>query len=168
VELAIPFLLALFAALFGTALLPTLHFFAFAPFLAIVYQKRSLAYSLWVATGCGLIVGLLTSEAKLSIINFVLITLILHRQKRHFFEDHLGTLPIFTFFISSIFTFLQFILLAIADRNPPFSWQLFFTDILIMPLFDALYAVVWFIGPMKGYQYISKHGFKKLFLKEEM
>lgn len=165
----LPFFLALFMAIFRTAFIPTLSLMAFAPFLALLYQKRTFLPSLWIAFSCGLINDLMTSQRPFGLyaLNFILTTLILYPQKRHFFEDRSLTLCLFTFFISSLSTLIQLILLVTVNQNPPLGWPLFFTDLFVLPLFDALYAAVWFIGPMKLYTYMRKQGLKKIFLREE-
>lgn len=167
--LLFPFFLALFVALFGSAFLPSLHLMAFSPFLALVYQKKRFVYSLWIALGCGLIMDLLTSQTRFGLvaINYLTTTLILQRQKRHFFEDRSLALCLFTFIISAVSTLIQGIFLIIAGETLQLSGKFFFTDLVLMPLFDALYALVWFIGPMKLVHYIQKTGFKKLFFKED-
>lgn len=164
----LPFLLALFVALFRTAFLPSLSLMAFAPYLAILFQRKTFLTSLWIAFGCGLICDLLTSQNPFGLcaLNFVLTTLLLHSQKRHFFEDRSLTLCVFTFCISSLSTLIQLLLFVMIGQPIGFSAPLILTDLLIMPLFDALYAAVWFIGPMKLYEYIRKQGLKKIFLQE--
>jgi hypothetical protein len=40
------------------------------------------------------------------------------------------------------------------------------TDFFIMPMFDGLYAFMWFTGPYLIYNYIKKHGFTFLFIRK--
>jgi len=169
IPLFFPFAAALFMALFRTAFLPHVHLMAFAPFLAIVYQRKRFNQAIWIAFGSGIIMDLITSQSRLGLftINFLLTTFCLYRQKRHFFEDHLFTLSLFTFFISALSTFIQFILLSMFDHPPKCSIRFICTEFMLMPLFDALYAWIWFIGPMKLYQYIKKRGLKTFFFVEK-
>lgn len=168
-NLWVPFFLALFIALYGSAFFPDFHLMPFAPFLALVYQRRRFLPSLWIAFFAGLIMDCITCQSRFGLftLNFLLTTLVLYRRKRHFFEDHFLSLPIFTFFISVVSTLLTYLFLRIEERAPLFSLKLCLTDFITMPLFDALYAIIWFYGPIKYIRYIKKTGIRKLFFKED-
>lgn len=162
VPLYFPFSLALFFALFGSALMPQVHLFAFAPFLALLYNRSSLMASLWIASICGLIVDLLSSEFRLGIhaLNYCLATLLLYKQKRHFFEDKPLAVSLFTLLISAISTVLQLVLISIFDRSLPLSAKLLITDLILLPAIDAVYAFLWFSCPMLLFLHIKKIGWR--------
>lgn len=142
VPLLFPFALSCFFALFGTALFPQAKLIAFSPFLALVFNRSSFKASLWIASLCGLIVDLLSSEFHLGIhaLNYCLTALILFHQKKHFFEDKPLALSLFTLLISAVSSLLQLLLISLFDRALPFSGKLIVADLFIMPLFDAVYA----------------------------
>lgn len=160
----IPFCLALFSALFGTLLLPSLRLIAFAPFLSLAYMRTSLLASLWLSFLSGLIIDLLSAELRFGTyaLNYSLTTLILYNQKRHFFEDKPLSLPLFTLFFSLISTLLQLILL----KEVSFTWKLALTDLCVMPLCDALYALFWFTIPLKIIAYVKKGTWRRFLRKE--
>lgn len=162
IPLYFPFALALFFALFGSALFPTLHLMAFSPFLALLYNRCCFFVSLWIASLCGLIVDLLSSEFRLGnhALSYCLSTLMLYRYKKHFFDDKPLALSLFTVLISSIMTIFQLLLIAIFDRALPLSGKLFVTDLLLMPIADALYAFLWFSCPLLLYSHIQKKGWQ--------
>src|SRR5579871_3135483 len=167
VPLVLPFFLALFFAVSGNVFLPWLHLFAFSPFLALLYYKTNFVKSLWIASLCGLAMDLLSSEFRFGLhsLNYCLITLLLYQQKKHFVEDRSLALILFTFIISIVSTLVQFFLISIFGRALPFSAKLLITDLVIMPLADAVYAFIWFTCPMKLYIHIKKVGWKTFYSK---
>lgn len=162
VPLYFSFSLALFFALFGTVFLPHVRLLAFSPFLALLYNRSSFTTSLWIASLCGLAIDLLSSEFRLGIyaLNYSLTTLLLYKQKRHFFEDKPLALSLFTILISIVSTILQLLLISIFDRALPLSGKLLITDLIIMPIVDAIYAFLWFSCPMMLFLYIKKIGWR--------
>lgn len=162
VPLYFPFSLALFFALFGTALLPAIRLLAFIPFLALLYNRRGFIASLWIASLCGLIVDLLSSEFRLGIhaLSYCLTTLLLYQQKRHFFEDKPVALSLFTLLISIVSTILQLTLISIFDRALPLSGKLLLTDLILLPAADAVFAFIWFSCPMMLFLHIKKIGWR--------
>ena len=83
-----PFSIAAFFALFATALFPQVKFLAFSPFLALLYNRSNFHTSLWIASLCGLMIDLLSSEFRLGIhaLTYCLATFLLYQQKKHFFS----------------------------------------------------------------------------------
>jgi rod shape-determining protein MreD len=162
VPLYFPFSLALFFALFGTAFLPHVRLLAFSPFLALLYNRSNFTAALWISSLCGLAVDLLSSEFRLGIyaLNYSLTTLLLYKQKRHFFEDKPLALSLFTLLISVVSTILQLLLISIFDRALPLSGKLLITDLIIMPIADAIYAFLWFSCPMMLFLHIKKIGWR--------
>lgn len=169
VPLYFSFSLGLIAAIFTSAFFPYLHLCFFAPFLAIAYHASTLSKSLWLSLLCGVILDSVSSEFQFGLqsLTFVLTTLVLYPQKRHFFEDKPLALSIFTAIISSILTVLQFILVHLFDRGLPFSILTVLTDFILMPIVDGLYAFLWFTCPIKLYIYTKKVGWKNLFRKPQ-
>ena len=167
IPLYFSFSLAFLAAVFGSVFFPYLHLSFFAPFLALSYHATTLSKSLWLALICGVILDLISSEFKfgLSTLTFVLATLLLYAQKRHFFEDKPLALSIFTAIIAAVLTLLQFVLIHLFDRGISFSTLTVLTDVIFMSAVDGLYAFLWFTCPMRLYIYIKKVGWKNLFRK---
>jgi len=169
IPLYFSFSLAFVAAVFGNVFFPYLHLSFFAPFLALCYHASTLSKSLWLSLLCGLILDLISSEFKFGLytLTFVLATLLLYAQKRHFFEDKPLALSIFTSIIAAALTLLQFVLIHLFDRGISFSALTFVTDVIFMSLVDGLYAFLWFTCPMRLYIYIKKVGWKNLFRKPQ-
>ena len=152
-SLPVSFFLALITALFGTALLPNVRLMAFAPFLALLYMRKSFVTSLWIACLSGLLIDLLASQHRFGIygLGYCLITVLLYSQRKHFFDDKPLGLALFTALISFFSTSLQLI---VFERGISLTWKLACTDLIGMPLLDAVYAFVWFTCPIKVYQHI--------------
>lgn len=162
VPLWFPLSLACFFALFGTVLLPDVRLLAFSPFLAFMYNRLSFKASLWVASLCGLAIDVLSSEYRIGIhaLNYCLTTLLLHKQKRHFFEDKSLSLSLFALLVSVVSTALQLLLIAIFERPLPLSTKLLLTDFALLPIIDAVYAFFCFSCPLMLYLHIKKVGWK--------
>ena len=160
----IPFFLSLFYAILGTVLFPSLRLIAFAPFLSLAFMRTSLISSLWLAFLSGLIIDLLSAELRFGTyaLNYSLTTLILYNQKRHFFEDKPLSLSLFTLFFSLISTLLQLLLF----KEVTFTWKLALTDLFVMPLCDALYALFWFTIPLKIIAYLKKGTWRRFLTKQ--
>ncbi|GEM_PF-360239 len=167
VPLLFPFFIATFFAFFGTALFPQVKFFAFSPFLALLYNRTHFHTSLWIASLCGLMVDLLSSEFRLGIhaLSYCLATFLLYQQKKHFFEDKLLALSIFTLLIGSTASIIELLLISIFDRALPLSMGMFLTDLILMPLFDAVYAFLCFCCPILLYLHVKKVGWKTIYFR---
>jgi rod shape-determining protein MreD len=167
VPLLYSFSLALFAALFGTVFFPNIRLMAFAPFLAIVYNRRSFVFSLWIASLCGLILDLSSSQMRFGFfaLCYALMTLLIYKQKRHFFEDKPLALACFAALISFATTGVQLFLQCAFESQVQLSWSLFLSDLIAMPIADAIYAFLWFTLPIRGYQYLKRVGWKEILAK---
>ncbi|NGX60506.1 MAG: hypothetical protein KR126chlam3_01681 [Chlamydiae bacterium] len=151
VPLWIPFFLALFAFLFSSAFLPSIRLFYFAPFLAIVLQRKPLQSSLWIAAFCGLFYDLFDSGVRFGLYSLLTVgcTLVSYRCKRWFYEERLFSIPLYTALISILFGLLQCLFL-------PFHLNHLVHFLIFFPLFDAIYAFLWFTCPIILYNRLQK------------
>jgi hypothetical protein len=162
-----PFFLSLFVAFFRTGFLPHLHLMAFAPFLGLLYQKKRFIPSLYGAFACGLIMDLISSELRFGLFAFsyLLVTCLFYRYKRHFFEDNAFSLSLFTALISFAASLIHLFFLACFATKVAFSIKFIGTDLIFMPLLDAIYAFLWFTCPMRLLRTLQKRGWENLFLR---
>ncbi len=167
VPLYIPFCLALAAALFCSAGFPALHLSFFAPFLALAYYTAPFSKSLWISLGCGVILDLISSEFRFGLmtLTWALTTLLVYKQKKHFFEDKPLALSLFTAVIAAVSTTLELTTIYLFDRGLSISFASACIDTLLMSAVDGLYAFLWFTCPLKLYKYIKKVGWRGLFPK---
>lgn len=141
------FFVTLALTLFMPVLMPSLNVIYFAPFLIISYYQKPLLTCLWYAMGCGLVLDLLSTEARIGFfaLSFCLATVVLYRQQQYFFADNASTLPIMTFFFSFLSTAIHAVLAYVLAKTSFFSVEWVITDLILMSAADALYAMAAFV-----------------------
>ena len=161
-SLLIPFAIACFFALFNSALLPAVKLLVFSPFLAILYNRASFQFCLWVACLCGLIIDCVSTDLRLGIhaLNYCLVTVVLYNQKRHFFEEKPLAICLFTGLISWVSTLILWLLIPLCGGSFILSKGVIATDLLLMPIVDTAYAFLCFCSPLILYSHIKKVGWK--------
>lgn len=122
----------------------------FSPLLIILFYQKSLLFCLWSSCCCGVFLDLLSSHLHFGFYatSYTLTTALLYRQNRNFFADSLTTMPLMTFFFSFLSTLIQSLLIYFFHQINAFSIEWIFTDLLILPAFDGIYAFVVFTLPM--------------------
>jgi len=151
VNTSLAFWIGLCCLLIGPLFFPKVHLFYFVPYLVICLYRYSRILVLWRACLCGIMIDLLSSGSVfgLTSINYCCVSFFLFGQTRNFFEDKLSTLPLMTFLFSFLSTlFLAFSALFI-QRAYSFSWKWAVTDLIGMPIVDALYASLVFSLPFQ-------------------
>lgn len=142
------FTITLLFSLLVPSLFPSARFLFFVPFLITTYYQKSFATCLWLSFLCGFILDILSSSfIGLHALNYCLATGLLFSQRKHFFSDSLSTLPLMTYFFSFFSTLLEAVLVHTFDTPVSLSLHWFFTDLMIMPLLDGIYAFICFIVP---------------------
>jgi hypothetical protein len=168
ISLWIPFFLALAFALLGTALFAEVRLWAFAPFLAIVHHRMTLIKTLWISCICGLFLDCLSSQFHFGLfsLNHVAASLILYRYRKSFFAEKAIA---FSLHSTVIAIFLSFFLLLFSSWSHEISWSipLLFSDVILMPFLDGLYALIWFTCPISLFVYLKKNGLKNLLSRKE-
>lgn len=145
----IAFLFAAIPALVFPVFIPSLRLVFFAPFLVLMFYKKPFTQCLWLAFGCGLFMDLLAPYPRLGVLalTYCLASIGVYRAKARFFEDSSISLPIMTFFFVVISTIFELFLLKLFTSGPTLSLRWIITDLLMLPLVDALYAWIWFALP---------------------
>lgn len=145
------FWLAFFATLGGPIFFPRMHLFYFVPYLVICLYRYPRIAVLWRACMCGILIDLLSSGPLfgLTSINYCCTAFLLYGQTRNFFEDKLSTLPLMTFLFSLLLTGFLAAGALFLQRGYPLSWVWLATDLIGMPMADALYALLVFSLPFK-------------------
>ena len=168
ISLWIPFFLALSFLLIGTALFPEIRIWAFSPFLAIAYHRLSFPKSLWLSFFCGLLLDCLSSQFRFGLfsLNFVFVSCFLYFQKKHFFEDKLLSLSLYSILISFLLSFFL-ILFACLSHEISLNPSLIFSELIVMPFSEGIYAFFWFTCPISLIVYFKKHGLRHLLPQEE-
>lgn len=78
---------------------------------------------------------------------YCLTTDFLFRCRRHFFSDRVMTLSIMTFLFAWVSTALLWIVLYLLGEKTGLTVRAIFGDFVVMPFFDALYALFFFTLP---------------------
>ncbi len=158
------FLVTLLCTLFSTAVYPQIHLIPFTAFFALLYLRASLAASLWIALGCGLLLDLINSDLRFGFyaLNTCLTTLLLHRQKKHFFEEKLHSICLLTGLISASMTIFQWIFYCATQLECNLSWKLIFIDFMLLPICDALAVFLWIYLPVILFIYSRKMNWKAM------
>lgn len=129
--------------------LPQFHLMYFAPFLVASFYRNSKIQSLWLAVFCGFMIDLFSAQTRLGFyaLTYFFTVELLYAQQRHFFEDRLSTLPIMTFLFTLLSTLIQVSLLYVFDTGIILSGEWMRNDLILNPLYDAIYAVLAFTLP---------------------
>lgn len=167
VPLLFPFFLALIASLGSTVFFPHTRLHTFAPFLALLYSRCSRLSSLWIGALCGLCLDALGSETLFGLhsLSFSIATLLLYRQKKHFYNDKPLALSLFTFQISLVITFVLFLFSCLSHSSPRLHVKWILSDFLVMSFIDSIYALAWFSLPMLLYARLTRLNVRSFFSK---
>lgn len=140
------------------ALFPSFCLYPFSPFLASLFHQTSLIRSLWLSCLAGLILDLSSSQFPFGYMALIttLTSLLLYGQRRHFFEDKPLAFSLYSGLISSVSSFLLLLFQWGLGDKLPLSFSLWFSDLVIMPFFDALYALIWFTCPSLLYTLLTR------------
>ncbi len=157
---------AFIIGLIGILFAPHTRLLFFSPFLVVLYYKRPLVTALLGSLFCGLVVDILSSEAHLGMvgINYILVTALLYRFKYNFFPDSITTLPLLTFLFGTLSALVDMILMFAFDHPMSIHGDWMWTDLIVLPTWDAAYAFVFFVLPgllfgkrqLRGSDYFSR------------
>ncbi len=151
------FFFALLASLFGRAAAPNLILFYFAPYLARLYIRYSFHHALWGSFLSGAIMDFFSASTPIGFfsLGYTLLCFLVFRHRR-FFNEKAISLPLYTFYLSFVFSFIQIALVYLFQKNFYFSFKLFISDMIIMPLLDSIYCILWFIVPVYLLHYMKR------------
>ena len=152
----IAFFLALFMLLFSRAILPNMQLMVFAPFFVLLFFRSSFITALWIVFACGIIADLFSFvHFGQTALCYLLVAALLYRQRRYFNEKP-GSFALYTIIISFFITLFAYPLEAIFNKPIVFSSKGCFIDLIIMPLIDGIYALLWFFYPIALIEYMIK------------
>lgn len=147
------FLLGTITLILQSTLFPNFVILGFAPFLALIVLTCHFRKCLTLSLIAGAILDLLSNDPMgVHALNYALIPCIFFRYKRFFSYDQPLHLSLFTLFISFTSTLIQLFILFLFDRRIPFTGEWVLGDLVLMPIADAVYALVWFAYPLKFFQ----------------
>ena len=164
------FFLSLIAFLFQSTIfyLPIL---SFAPFISIFTLKKSTEKTLLMSCLTGFIMDLFSMDPfGIHALNFTLSSLISSYWKRRFSAENVKQFCLFTAIYSFISTNLLIMLFFIFDRRIQILGKWWLTDWMFLPIFDAMYAFIWFAIPLSlfrmGHKIWTVYWLKKKILSQ--
>ncbi len=129
---------------------PSFSLSFFAPFLLLMLYKKGRPFALCQAFLCGCILDLIAAQSSFGFwtLNFILTLFLISLIKHLFFTEKIFTLPILTIAFSWISTTLYFLMTNIFCTKTHLTLQWALTDLILLPIFDGLYAFVVFSLPL--------------------
>lgn len=96
--------------------------------------------------GIGCLIDLLSGYPRMGLlpIAYCLTTAFLYAIKPYFFLEKITTLPLMTFLFGIVSSLILFALMAMFGRPLAVTWQWIASDLLLFPLLDGLYGLIWF------------------------
>jgi rod shape-determining protein MreD len=144
------YFIAITMSLFGHLLFPNWQLCYFAPLIVTCYYQKAFIPCLWVSFFCGLFLDLLSSshDFGLQALCFCLTTYLLYSSKRLFYANHLTTTAVLSALFTTLLTAIRFALLHLFDASFPLSLKWILADLIILPLYTALYGFTAFTLPI--------------------
>lgn len=149
------FWLSFLALLIVPLFFPTSGILFFAPYLVLALYRFPLHIALWKAAGVGLVADLFTSATHFgaSGLTYCLVLLALMRLKNYLFQDKWTTLPLLTSATALLSILTSQILTLFFDHSSAFPGVF---DLLLIVLFNALFALLLFVLPFQLYSRLGK------------
>lgn len=144
------FFLSLFIFYFQCILYgSSLPILPFIPWLAFLSLLCPLLRTLFLSFAAGLFLDSISTDPfGIHALNYTLTAALCYRWRSRFSPDNPLQLCLYTALCSFVSTQLQIALLFLFDRRILFGGKWWATEWAFLPIFDALYALVWFAGPL--------------------
>jgi rod shape-determining protein MreD len=151
------FLLSLIALFLKISVYPGLELAPFMPLLAVLSLLKPMAKAIPLATLAGFIIDLLSSDPLgIHALNYTLCVLIAYRCRSLFSAESPIQLGLYTALYSFVSTQLQIALLFLFDRRVEFLGKWWLVQWMSLPLIDAVYAMIWFAGPLSLFRFTHR------------
>ncbi len=151
------YFLSALALLAQATVLPHLPILAFTPFLALSCLLRNFDRALLCGCMAGLTIDLLASDPfGLHALTYSLSLALCYPLKNLFSSDEPMQLSLYTSLLSIGTTLIQVLLLFLFDRRIPFCGRWWMTDWIALPVVDAIYALIWFAGPLALFRVVRR------------
>jgi hypothetical protein len=151
-----PLLLSYFGSLFACFLFPSIRPLGYVGALTLTISRFPLPYALWIGAGIGLLIDAASPSIPFGFfaINYTLSALVVFRYKKFFSEEKILIFPIYAILFSFISTFIHFILYGLIDLQLKLNFFTLLTDLILMPIFDGVYAFLFVFGPIALYRHL--------------
>jgi hypothetical protein len=124
--------------------------------LVLTISRFPLSYALWISAGIGLLIDISSASIPFGFfaINYSLSTLIIFRYRKFFSEEKIEIFPLYAILFSFTSTSIHFILYGLIDLQLKLRLFTILTDLLLMPIFDGVYAFLFVFGPLSLYHHL--------------
>jgi hypothetical protein len=148
-KVLLPIFLSMLGLSYTTHLAPGIHILVFSGWLAYISLTLNIEKSLWISLMCGLITDCTSLELPLGVFAtiFCLSTTIIKQVRTYFSFDNLASLFLFSYSYSIIATLLQNLTYLLLKTDVPIKFLGTISSLLISPLFDALFFIVFVYYP---------------------
>lgn len=152
-----PLVLSYFGMVMVSSFVPQARILGFVPFLTLALARLELGYVLWMAAIAGLYIDANSPSTPMgfSALNYALTSLIVFRYRRRFSEDKFYIFTLYSTLFSFVSTILHFVLHALIDLHVKLHVFTVITDLILMPIFDGVYALVFVLAPIALFKYLS-------------
>lgn len=151
--LKLAFCLGTIALFLQSILFPDFVLLVYAPWIALAILITPNPKGCYLSFIAGVMLDLLSDDPiGTHALNYTVVASFMYRFRSYFHYDQPLHLGIFTLIISFCSTLLQLFLLFLFDRRVPFTGQWALADLFLMPIADAVYALLWFALPLMIYK----------------
>ena len=131
--------------------------FPFTPFLSSLSLKKSMTQVFWISAIGTLPLDLLSSDPMgIHSLSCMVTAVIAARVRQLFSSDSWIQFSVFSGILSFIQIPISTLFLFLFDRRIPFQGKWWIVDWPLLAILDAIYAAVWFIGPLAIYTIVQK------------
>jgi len=136
---------------------PALPILPFLPPIVLSLLLRSLSKTLFLSAACGFLIDLISADPfGIHALGYALTAALAARGRPLFSAESPVQLSLYTAICSFIYTPLHIALLFLFDRRVFFHGKWWLAEWTLLPALDALYALVWFAGPIALFRIVHR------------
>jgi hypothetical protein len=136
---------------------PSLPILPFIPLIALSLLLQPLSKTLFISAFTGLLVDLLSADPfGIHALNHAATAALCFRGRSLFSVERPLQFSLYTAICSFVSTILQIALLFLFDRRVSFQGKWWLAEWTLLPLIDALYAFMWFAGPLALFRSVHR------------
>jgi len=151
-----PFCVCFLAMIFFPLFFPSIRILSFAPLITLIISRLSRPIALWLATLSGVIIDLYSIATPFGFfaLNYCIATLLIYQYRKYFLEEKIHIFALYSILFSFVSTFIGFILFAVIEVQLKLNIFTLFSDLILMPIFDGVYAYIVVLFPISAYKYL--------------
>jgi len=143
------FVVSTFFAILQPSIFPYFHLIGYAPFFAFLSVKYPQIFAIFAALATGVIIDLFTiTSFGFNALCYTLAFLLLYPQKK-FFADKIISLSLYTMLFSTTISIIRYIFCPVFSMPIFLSIYSIITDVILMPIVDGIYGVIFIFIPIK-------------------